>query len=97
MVDSCIVRSVAFSILLLLGACAGDDLAEDPRTEESSSGSGGGEVSISGQAFPEAAWLTDPLGWAAALWGAFLYWWAGIRYLRQAARMIKLPLSEEGG
>ena len=27
-----------------------------------------------GQAFPDAAWLTDPIGWAFALWGAFVYW-----------------------
>lgn len=48
------------------------------------------------QAFPEAAWLANPAGWAFALWGAFLYWWAGAIYIRQAARMIKIPLSEEG-
>lgn len=23
-------------------------------------------------------------GWAFALWGAFLYWWAGLRYVQQA-------------
>ena len=50
-----------------------------------------------GQAFPGLAWLTDPLGWSAALLGAALYWWAGIRYLLRARRMIKFPLSEQGG
>jgi len=24
------------------------------------------------------------LGWAFALWGVFLYWWAGLRYVQQA-------------
>ncbi|HAN71130.1 MAG TPA: CDP-diacylglycerol--glycerol-3-phosphate 3-phosphatidyltransferase [Actinobacteria bacterium] len=24
------------------------------------------------------------IGWALALWGTFLYWWAGIRYVQQA-------------
>ncbi len=23
-------------------------------------------------------------GWAFALWGTYLYWWAGIRYAQQA-------------
>lgn len=27
------------------------------------------------------------LGWAFALWGAFLYWWAGLTYLAQARRL----------
>ncbi len=40
--------------LLLLGACAGDDLEDDPGTGDDSP-AGGGEVSISGQSFPEAA------------------------------------------
>jgi cardiolipin synthase len=49
-----------------------------------------------GQAFPQVAWLTDPVGWACVLWGAFLYWWAGWRYIRQGRRMLKIPLAEEG-
>lgn len=49
-----------------------------------------------GEAFPVAAWATDPIGWACALWGAFLYWWAGGLYIRQAARMVKIPLSAVG-
>jgi cardiolipin synthase len=49
-----------------------------------------------GQAFPAVAWATDPLGWACALWGAFLYWWAGFLYIRQARRMVKIPLVEVG-
>ncbi|MHA6668304.1 CDP-alcohol phosphatidyltransferase family protein [Homoserinimonas sp. A447] len=46
-----------------------------------------------GEAFPVVAWATDPIGWACALWGAFLYWWAGGRYIAQAVRMVKIPLS----
>lgn len=49
-----------------------------------------------GEAFPAVAWATDPLGWACALWGTFLYWWAGFRYLRQARMMVKIPLAEVG-
>jgi cardiolipin synthase len=40
-------------------------------------------------AFPVIAWAAVPLGWAAALWGTFLYWWAGVAYALQAARMIR--------
>lgn len=28
--------------------------------------------------------VASTLGWAFAIWGAFLYWWAGIRYAQQA-------------
>ncbi len=45
-----------------------------------------------GQAFAEVAWLTAPIGWAFALWGAFLYWWAGAIYLRETARVVRLPV-----
>jgi cardiolipin synthase len=47
-----------------------------------------------GQAFPEAAWLTDPIGWAFALWGAFVYWWAGAIYLLQTIRLVSIPRIE---
>jgi len=40
-------------------------------------------------AFPETAWVALPLGWAAAIWGVFLYWWAGVAYGLQAARLIR--------
>src|SRR5690554_2797996 len=49
-----------------------------------------------GQAFSQLAWFTDPLGWACVLWGAFLYWWAGWRYIWQGRRMLEIPLAEEG-
>ena len=32
-----------------------------------------------------------PLGWAAALWGVFLYWWAGVIYALEAGRVIRIP------
>ncbi len=44
-----------------------------------------------GQAFGDAAWLTNPLGWAFALWGAFLYWWAGAIYLIETSRLVRIP------
>lgn len=40
-------------------------------------------------AFPTIAGVALPLGWAAALWGAFLYWCAGVAYATQAVRMIR--------
>jgi cardiolipin synthase len=45
-----------------------------------------------GLAFPVINWITNPVGWAFALWGAFLYWWAGIVYIRETARVIRIPL-----
>jgi cardiolipin synthase len=44
-----------------------------------------------GQAFPATVWLVAPIGWAFALWGAFLYWWAGIIYLLETVRVIRIP------
>ncbi|MBH0083633.1 CDP-alcohol phosphatidyltransferase family protein [Salinibacterium sp. SWN167] len=44
-----------------------------------------------GQAFPAIAGVTDPIGWAFALWGAFLYWWAGFIYVAQSVRISRLP------
>ena len=43
---------------------------------------------VLGQAFPQAQAVSDPIGWAFTLWGAFLYWWAGIQYLRQTIELI---------
>jgi cardiolipin synthase (CMP-forming) len=45
-----------------------------------------------GLAFPVINWITNPVGWAFALWGAFLYWWAGIIYIIETARVIRIPL-----
>jgi len=44
-----------------------------------------------GQALPGIEWFTDPIGWAFAIWGAFLYWWAGAIYIRETARVIRIP------
>ena len=38
---------------------------------------------VLGAAYPTVAAFSDPFGWALALWGTFLYWWAGILYVRQ--------------
>lgn len=47
-----------------------------------------------GQAFPVLAIVTDPVGWSFGLWGLFLYWWAGIIYLAETARIIRIPRPE---
>jgi cardiolipin synthase len=44
-----------------------------------------------GQAFEGLAWLANPIGWAFAIWGAFLYWWAGVIYLTETVRVIRIP------
>jgi cardiolipin synthase len=44
-----------------------------------------------GEAFPAVSWWSRPVGWAFGLWGAFLYWWAGIIYAVETARVIRLP------
>jgi cardiolipin synthase len=46
---------------------------------------------VLGAAFPDIAVVTDPIAWAAALWGVFLYWWAGILYALEAGRLIRIP------
>jgi cardiolipin synthase len=46
-------------------------------------------VIVLGHAFPVIAVATDPIGWAFTLWGAFLYWWAGITYLNQAIGILR--------
>jgi cardiolipin synthase len=53
-------------------------------------------VIMLGQAFPDVAWLTAPIGWAFALWGAFLYWWAGFIYLAETVRVIRIPWGTSG-
>ena len=46
------------------------------------------------QAFPDAAAIANPIGWAFVLWGVFLYWWAGIIYLSETVRVIRIPRAE---
>jgi cardiolipin synthase len=43
-----------------------------------------------GEAFDAIAPFSLPLGWAFALWGAFLYWWAGFVYIGETARVIRV-------
>lgn len=45
------------------------------------------------EAFGPLAPIAGPLGWAFLLWGAFLYWWAGLTYARETARIIRFPLA----
>lgn len=41
-----------------------------------------------GAAFPALSSVTAPVGWGVAIWGAFLYWWAGWAYLRETLRLV---------
>ena len=44
-----------------------------------------------GQAFPQLDAVAGPVGWAFALWGAFLYWWAGVIYIAETVRLCRIP------
>lgn len=48
---------------------------------------------VVGQAFPVVALVSDPLGWALLVWGAFLYWWAGVVYVGETSRVIRDPIA----
>lgn len=37
--------------------------------------------------------LANIFGWAFAIWGTGLYWWAGVLYLIQARRLIVSPIA----
>ena len=52
-------------------------------------------VIMLGFAFPAVAPVSEPIGWAITLWGAFLYWWAGIIYSIETARVIRIPRVED--
>ena len=41
--------------------------------------------------FPAIDQIALPVGWAAALLGVFLYWWAGVIYALEAGRVIRIP------
>jgi cardiolipin synthase (CMP-forming) len=45
-------------------------------------------TAAAGTAFTFADVARD-LGWAFAIWGTALYWWAGVLYLEQAARVLR--------
>jgi cardiolipin synthase len=46
-------------------------------------------VIMLGLAFPSVQPVSEPVGWAITLWGAFLYWWAGIIYAIETARAVR--------
>lgn len=53
-------------------------------------------VIMLGLAFPVVEPVSQPIGWGITMWGAFLYWWAGIIYAIETARVIRIPrLAEE--
>ena len=54
-------------------------------------------VLVLGAAFPVLDAWAEPVGWAAALWGVFLYWWAGIIYAVQTGRLIRIPEDATAG
>ncbi|MHA7986324.1 CDP-alcohol phosphatidyltransferase family protein [Rathayibacter sp. CAU 1779] len=53
-------------------------------------------VLMLGEAFHEISWASQPVGWAIALWGAFLYWWAGILYVRETVRVVRRAPANDG-
>jgi cardiolipin synthase (CMP-forming) len=48
-------------------------------------------VIMLGLAYPVLQPVSEPIGWAITLWGAFLYWWAGVIYAIETARVIRIP------
>ena len=39
--------------------------------------------------------LADVFGWAFAIWGTGLYWWAGLLYVYQVDRIVRVPRRPE--
>ena len=54
-------------------------------------------VLLLGQAFPGLEVVALPAGWAFAIWGAFVYWWAGFVYVRETVRLARLPRVDATG
>ncbi|WP_281886995.1 CDP-alcohol phosphatidyltransferase family protein [Agromyces rhizosphaerae] len=48
-------------------------------------------VILLGVAFPAVNAVAAPVGWAITVWGAFLYWWAGVIYAIETSRVIHIP------
>ena len=48
-------------------------------------------VIMLGIAVPAVEPASEPVGWAITIWGAFLYWWAGIIYAIETVRVIRMP------
>ncbi|SFR79192.1 CDP-diacylglycerol-phosphatidylglycerol phosphatidyltransferase [Agromyces sp. CF514] len=53
-------------------------------------------VIMLGLAFPAVEPVSAPVGWAITIWGAFLYWWAGVIYAIETARVIRIPRVADG-
>ncbi len=49
-----------------------------------------------GEVFEPLAFVSRPIGGALAVWGAFLYWWAGAIYARETARVIRISSVDTG-
>jgi cardiolipin synthase len=47
-------------------------------------------IIVLGLAFPAISGVTEPVGWAFAIWGAFIYWWAGIIYVGETRRLVRI-------
>ncbi len=47
-------------------------------------------VIMLGIAVPAVEPVSEPVGWAITIWGAFLYWWAGIIYAIETVRVIRM-------
>ena len=47
-------------------------------------------VIMLGLAFPVIQPVSEPFGWAVTLWGAFLYWWAGVIYAIETVRVVRV-------
>jgi cardiolipin synthase len=41
--------------------------------------------------------VAAPFGWAFMIWGAALYWWAGLLYLAQVARLVRADSQTDAG
>ncbi|MGX5695385.1 CDP-alcohol phosphatidyltransferase family protein [Agromyces soli] len=46
-------------------------------------------VIMLGLAFPQVQPVSEPVGWAVTVWGAFLYWWAGAIYAIETTRAVR--------
>lgn len=44
---------------------------------------------VIGAAFPVVGQYSNPVAWAAALWGVFIYWWAGAVYVAQTVGLVR--------
>ena len=45
----------------------------------------------------DAALAARVIGWAFAIWGTALYWWAAVLYLEQTRRLARAAQGQPGG